>query len=186
MISNKTSLREQSIILWPPRPQSIPPSPFYHSRPEILESYEPSLPPKPQFWAYDILGREREITWSLEEPVEPTARYNPKPVLEVSQEASRFLTNQVNPLLGCLITLIMARAQLSFIFITSFIFRVRLYPQEKYEELVVEVSVQASAKQALAFWDSLESTLETWEREVVPARLRERISSLISVSVIWG
>lgn len=113
-------------------------------------------------------------------------RYLPRHPVKVLPEAKRLLTQDVRELVNRLITLIMAKAQLSFIPIVSFTLRIRRYPQEKYEELVIQVSVQASVKQALAFWDSLGVTVDTWETMVVPTKSRERLASLISVSVVWG
>jgi hypothetical protein len=143
--------------------------------------------------AYNLVPMLDGITCASEQPgvitYSPRARdgrYLPRRPPKVLPEAKRLLTQDVRELLDRLIALIIAKAQLSFIPIIAFTVRIRGYPQEKYEELIIQVSVQASAKQALAFWDALGATVATWETMVVPAELRERLVSLISVSVVWS
>lgn len=105
-------------------------------------------------------------------------------IAEVSPETKHLLNEDTHKLIEDLIDLIKLKANSFSIPIRSFALKPREYPQERYEELVLEVFVQASTEEGLAFWDNLESVYETWEK-TLPSKLKERLTKLLSISVIW-
>lgn len=118
---------------------------------------------------------------------EPPVQVAPPPTRlteEIDSSAKPLLTSSIRQLLSVLRAVILTKAISARIPVRGLRLTTFQDPEEGWKELMIEVRVDASAQQALAFWDSVGDALDSLKAHL-PSGLVHKLYEEVAIHVEW-